>query len=239
MSCSWTSWELHPPLLVIRAPGFTQTFAAHCACFPSCFFSSDCRCRDCLCHRDLPQYGHKQWQSYFGRTFDVYTKLWKFQQQHRLVHSPDLKSLQRNKRKFCSCAGSLCWCCCVVSCRTDRCLTLATGWRGGRSGRWPPRLDSSTTTTSESAASPSPISLHCSSAWVVLWLVVSWQGCEEAWSDYTCQSYQKNEAAVLCGFWFWQLEAPRLLASLEKMWASTLDDVVEELSKSTSWEKKT
>ncbi|XP_038216942.1 protein SCAI [Zerene cesonia] len=33
--------------------------------------------------RELPQYGHKQWQSYFGRTFDVYTKLWKFQQQHR------------------------------------------------------------------------------------------------------------------------------------------------------------
>ncbi|XP_058632162.1 protein SCAI isoform X3 [Onychostoma macrolepis] len=33
--------------------------------------------------RDLPQYGHKQWQSYFGRTFDIYTKLWKFQQQHR------------------------------------------------------------------------------------------------------------------------------------------------------------
>lgn len=35
--------------------------------------------------RDLPQYGHKQWQAYFGRTFDIYTKLWKFQQQHRLV----------------------------------------------------------------------------------------------------------------------------------------------------------
>uniref|UniRef100_A0ACB8F0Q6 Uncharacterized protein n=1 Tax=Sphaerodactylus townsendi TaxID=933632 RepID=A0ACB8F0Q6_9SAUR len=34
---------------------------------------------------DLPQYGQKQWQSYFGRTFDVYTKLWKFQQQHRQV----------------------------------------------------------------------------------------------------------------------------------------------------------
>lgn len=33
--------------------------------------------------RDLPQYGHKQWQSYFARTFDVYTKLWKFQQQNR------------------------------------------------------------------------------------------------------------------------------------------------------------
>lgn len=34
-------------------------------------------------YRDLPQYGHKQWQPYFGRTFDVYTRLWKFQQQHR------------------------------------------------------------------------------------------------------------------------------------------------------------
>ena len=35
--------------------------------------------------RELPQYGHKsnQWQAYFGRTFDVYTKLWKFQQEHR------------------------------------------------------------------------------------------------------------------------------------------------------------
>lgn len=37
--------------------------------------------------RDLPQYGHKinQWQAYFGRTFDVYTKLWKFQQQYRQI----------------------------------------------------------------------------------------------------------------------------------------------------------
>ncbi|KAJ6598489.1 Protein SCAI, partial [Pseudolycoriella hygida] len=35
--------------------------------------------------RDLPQYGHRQWQAYFGRTFDVYTKLWKFQQQHRMT----------------------------------------------------------------------------------------------------------------------------------------------------------
>merc|ERR550534_3512007 len=39
--------------------------------------------------RDMPQYGHKQWQAYFGRTFDVYTKLWKFQQQHR--HILDVK----------------------------------------------------------------------------------------------------------------------------------------------------
>ncbi|CAF1412934.1 unnamed protein product, partial [Adineta steineri] len=35
--------------------------------------------------RDLPQYGHKQWQPYFGRTFDIYTKLWKFQQEHRIL----------------------------------------------------------------------------------------------------------------------------------------------------------
>ena len=42
-------------------------------------------CEVYLCFRDLPQYGHKQWQSYFGRTFDVYTKLWKFQQQNRSV----------------------------------------------------------------------------------------------------------------------------------------------------------
>eukprot|EP00092_Neocalanus_flemingeri_P003583 GFUD01003843.1.p1 GENE.GFUD01003843.1~~GFUD01003843.1.p1 ORF type:complete len:573 (+),score=133.56 GFUD01003843.1:138-1856(+) len=35
--------------------------------------------------RDMPQYGHKQWQGYFGRTFDIYTKLWKFQQQHRTI----------------------------------------------------------------------------------------------------------------------------------------------------------
>ncbi|XP_035684793.1 protein SCAI-like [Branchiostoma floridae] len=35
--------------------------------------------------RDLPQYGQRQWQAYFGRTFDVYTKLWKFQQQNRQV----------------------------------------------------------------------------------------------------------------------------------------------------------
>ncbi|CAF4577053.1 unnamed protein product, partial [Rotaria sp. Silwood2] len=35
--------------------------------------------------RDLPQYGHKQWQPYFARTFDVYTRLWKFQQQHRVL----------------------------------------------------------------------------------------------------------------------------------------------------------
>jgi hypothetical protein len=40
-----------------------------------------------ICFRDLPQYGHKnnQWQAYFGRTFDVYTKLWKFQQQNRHI----------------------------------------------------------------------------------------------------------------------------------------------------------
>ncbi|CAF90366.1 unnamed protein product [Tetraodon nigroviridis] len=43
--------------------------------------------------RDLPQYGHKQWQSYFGRTFDVYTKLWKFQQQHsQKIACPEIRT---------------------------------------------------------------------------------------------------------------------------------------------------
>uniref|UniRef100_A0A914WM33 Protein SCAI n=1 Tax=Plectus sambesii TaxID=2011161 RepID=A0A914WM33_9BILA len=35
--------------------------------------------------RDLPQHGTKQWQAHFGRTFDVFTRLWKFQQQHRQI----------------------------------------------------------------------------------------------------------------------------------------------------------
>ncbi|KXJ13660.1 protein SCAI [Exaiptasia diaphana] len=35
--------------------------------------------------RDLPQFGSKHWQTHFGRTFDVYTRLWKFQQQHRNI----------------------------------------------------------------------------------------------------------------------------------------------------------
>mmetsp|Transcript_127969 Transcript_127969/g.190641 ORF Transcript_127969/g.190641 Transcript_127969/m.190641 type:complete len:565 (+) Transcript_127969:22-1716(+) len=34
--------------------------------------------------RDVPQFG-KQWQPYFQRTFEVYTKLWKFQQINRSV----------------------------------------------------------------------------------------------------------------------------------------------------------
>ncbi|KAI9208764.1 protein SCAI [Polychytrium aggregatum] len=34
--------------------------------------------------RDLPPTG-RNWQPYFQRTFEVYTKLWKFQQQHRAV----------------------------------------------------------------------------------------------------------------------------------------------------------
>ncbi|RXG58577.1 Protein SCAI [Armadillidium vulgare] len=46
--------------------------------------------------RDLPQYGHKQWQAYFGRTFDIYTKLWKFQQQHRQVLDANLRTSRTN-----------------------------------------------------------------------------------------------------------------------------------------------
>ncbi|KAI7897571.1 uncharacterized protein BX663DRAFT_565423 [Cokeromyces recurvatus] len=36
--------------------------------------------------RDLPPTGsHRQWRPYFEKTFEVYTKLWKFQQTHRSV----------------------------------------------------------------------------------------------------------------------------------------------------------
>jgi hypothetical protein len=34
--------------------------------------------------RDLPQFG-KYWSAHFQKTFEVYTKLWKYQQQHRAV----------------------------------------------------------------------------------------------------------------------------------------------------------
>eukprot|EP01132_Coremiostelium_polycephalum_P003070 gene3070-3839_t len=34
--------------------------------------------------RDLPQFG-RQWQPFFQKTFELYTKLWKFQQQYRSV----------------------------------------------------------------------------------------------------------------------------------------------------------
>ncbi|XP_026498595.1 protein SCAI [Vanessa tameamea] len=35
--------------------------------------------------RELTPYGNKQWQAHFGRTFDIYAKLWKFQQQYRPI----------------------------------------------------------------------------------------------------------------------------------------------------------
>ncbi|KAJ2312837.1 hypothetical protein IWW52_004745 [Coemansia sp. RSA 2704] len=34
---------------------------------------------------DLPEIGSKYWQPHFQRTFEVYTKLWKFQSQHRVL----------------------------------------------------------------------------------------------------------------------------------------------------------
>lgn len=93
----------------------------------------------CWC-RDLPQYGHKQWQSYFGRTFDVYTKLWKFQQQHRSVQynikNPTSAWIQTPP------LGTSCL-------LTGRSWTLDMGWSGGRLGKWPPKLDNFITTTSE------------------------------------------------------------------------------------------
>ncbi|KAJ3099341.1 hypothetical protein HDU97_003266 [Phlyctochytrium planicorne] len=45
--------------------------------------------------RDLPPTG-KNWQPYFQRTFEVYTKLWKFQQQHRpILENVELYGLKR------------------------------------------------------------------------------------------------------------------------------------------------
>ncbi|KAF9341391.1 hypothetical protein BGZ91_008766 [Linnemannia elongata] len=35
--------------------------------------------------RELPPTGAKQWQPYFQKTFEIFSKLWKFQQQHRFV----------------------------------------------------------------------------------------------------------------------------------------------------------
>merc|ERR1711959_101055 len=35
--------------------------------------------------RDLPQYENKQWQLYFQKTFEIYTKLWKYQQEKRAI----------------------------------------------------------------------------------------------------------------------------------------------------------
>ncbi|XP_063691818.1 protein SCAI-like [Bolinopsis microptera] len=35
--------------------------------------------------RHLPQHGHYNWQVHFSRTFDCFSKLWKFQQDHRSV----------------------------------------------------------------------------------------------------------------------------------------------------------
>ncbi|KAJ3183275.1 hypothetical protein HDU85_002301 [Gaertneriomyces sp. JEL0708] len=45
--------------------------------------------------KDLPPTG-RNWQSYFHRTFEVYTKLWKFQQQHRhVLENKDYYGLKR------------------------------------------------------------------------------------------------------------------------------------------------
>ncbi|KAJ3219649.1 hypothetical protein HK099_004630 [Clydaea vesicula] len=47
--------------------------------------------------RDLPPTG-KNWQPYFQRTFEVYTKLWKFQQLHRpLLENKDYYGLKRSE----------------------------------------------------------------------------------------------------------------------------------------------
>lgn len=46
--------------------------------------------------RNLPQIGHKGWQSHFEEAFNAYTRLWRFQQQYRhiLDSKYDLKRWQ-------------------------------------------------------------------------------------------------------------------------------------------------
>ncbi|KAJ2492940.1 hypothetical protein IWW37_000944 [Coemansia sp. RSA 2050] len=45
---------------------------------------------------DLPEIGSKYWMPHFQRTFEVYTKLWKFQTQHRvLLEKPEHYGLKR------------------------------------------------------------------------------------------------------------------------------------------------
>lgn len=39
--------------------------------------------------RDLPAYGRKQWERYFQKAFQVYARLWAFQQDNR-CHQPPL-----------------------------------------------------------------------------------------------------------------------------------------------------
>jgi hypothetical protein len=35
--------------------------------------------------RDLPPYGTSRWEHHFHKAFHIYSKLWKFQQDHRCV----------------------------------------------------------------------------------------------------------------------------------------------------------
>lgn len=47
--------------------------------------------------RDVPHLG-KQWQPYFQKTFEVYTKLWKFQQiQRPVLENKDRYGLKRHE----------------------------------------------------------------------------------------------------------------------------------------------
>eukprot|EP00698_Gefionella_okellyi_P015892 TRINITY_DN4513_c0_g1_i1.p1 TRINITY_DN4513_c0_g1~~TRINITY_DN4513_c0_g1_i1.p1 ORF type:complete len:568 (+),score=115.97 TRINITY_DN4513_c0_g1_i1:85-1788(+) len=47
---------------------------------------------------DVPAFGRKHWQPYFQRTFDVYNKLWKYQQEHRpSLENKDRYGMQRHE----------------------------------------------------------------------------------------------------------------------------------------------
>lgn len=44
--------------------------------------------------RDLPLYGRKQWERYFQKAFQLYARLWTFQQENRYMsdHSEELQT---------------------------------------------------------------------------------------------------------------------------------------------------
>ena len=84
--------------------------------------------------RDLPQFGKRLWEPYFRRTFDVYNKLWKFQQEHRGTLEAEY-GLQRHEVRLCSTAAA------------RRHVVVTAVCARGRSARSPAGSGSSTTSS--------------------------------------------------------------------------------------------
>ena len=84
--------------------------------------------------RDLPQFGKRLWEPYFRRTFDVYNKLWKFQQEHRGTLEAEY-GLQRHEVRLRSHAAA------------RRRVVVTAVCARGRSARSPAGSGSSTTSS--------------------------------------------------------------------------------------------